>query len=56
MRKVIITGTPPADWLAEADAITAQLQAAADDAARQVILDMHEGFWRDARIRDWLMG
>jgi len=56
MRKVIITGTPPADWVAEADAITAQLQVAVDDAARQVILDRHEGFWRDARIRDWLMG
>ncbi|MEM6192259.1 hypothetical protein [Shewanella scandinavica] len=56
MRKVIITGTPPADWVAEADAITVQLHAAADAAARQIILDRHEGFWRDARIRDWLMG
>lgn len=56
MRKVIIKGTPPADWVAEADAITAQLQAAVDDAARQELLDRHEGFWRDPRIRDWLMG
>ncbi|MBC3346103.1 hypothetical protein HU811_05585 [Pseudomonas sp. SWRI196] len=55
MRKVIITGTPPVDWIAEADAITAQIQAAADDASRQTILDRHEGFWRDARIRNWLM-
>ena len=55
MRKVIIKGTPPADWVAEADSITAQLQAAANEAARQVILDRYEGFWRDARIRDWLM-
>lgn len=56
MRKVIITGTPPADWIAEAEAITAQLQAASDEAARKIILDEHEGFWRDARIRNWLMG
>lgn len=56
MRKVIITGTPPADWVAEADAITGQLHAAVNDADRQVILDRHEGFWRDDRIRDWLMG
>lgn len=55
MRKVVITGEPPADWVAEADAINAQLQAAADEAARQLILDRHEGFWRDDRIRDWLM-
>lgn len=55
MRKVVITGTPPTDWVAEANAITAQLQAAADEAARKIILDEHEGFWRDDRIRDWLM-
>ena len=55
MRKVIISGTPPVDWVAEADVITAQIQAAADDASRQKILDRHEGFWRDARIRNWLM-
>jgi hypothetical protein len=29
MRRVRISGTPPADWLAEADAVTAELQAAA---------------------------
>lgn len=56
MRKVIINGTPPVDWVAEADAITAQLQAATNDAARQAIVDRHEGFWRDDRIRNWLMG
>lgn len=55
MRKVTITGTPPDDWVAEADAITAQLQAATDDAARQVIVDKHEKLWRDERIRGWLM-
>ncbi|KGK10950.1 hypothetical protein [Vibrio navarrensis] len=55
MRKVIITGTPPADWVAEADAITAQLLAAADDIARQAIVDENEKHWRDQRIRGWLM-
>jgi hypothetical protein len=55
MRKVIITGTPPADWISEADAITAQLKAATSEVARQVILDANDGFWRDARIRDWLL-
>jgi uncharacterized protein (TIGR02646 family) len=55
MRKVVITGTPPADWVAEADEITAQLIAAADEASRQVILDAKEGFWRDDRIRNWLL-
>lgn len=55
MRKVIITGTPPADWVTEANAITAQLQVAADEAARKVILDAHDGFWRDDRIRNWLL-
>ncbi len=56
MRKVIITGTPPADWIAEADVITAQLQVAADDVDRQKIIDKHEKHWRDERIRGWLMG
>ncbi|MDF5094247.1 hypothetical protein P3601_25295, partial [Vibrio parahaemolyticus] len=55
MRKVVITGTPPADWVAEADAITARLRAAPNEAARKTILEEKEGFWRDDRIRDWLL-
>lgn len=55
MRKVIITGTPPQDWIDEADAITLQLVAAPNEDARKVILDANEGFWRDDRIRDWLL-
>ncbi|MCW4443736.1 hypothetical protein OHV10_05535 [Vibrio splendidus] len=55
MRKVEIKGTPPADWVAEADAITARLQAAPNEAARKAILQEKEGFWRDDRIRDWLL-
>lgn len=56
MRKVIITGTPPADWITEADAITVRLQKAPDEAARKLILAQHDGFWRDDRIRNWLLG
>ncbi|WP_125721918.1 hypothetical protein [Pseudoalteromonas rubra] len=55
MRKVVITGTPPADWVAEADAITAELRAAPDEPSRKLVLDEHDGFWRDERIRDWLL-
>ncbi|TOA51342.1 hypothetical protein CGK27_19930 [Vibrio parahaemolyticus] len=55
MRKVVITGTPPADWVAEADAITARLRAAPNEAARKTIPEEKEGFWRDDRIRDWLL-
>lgn len=55
MRKVIITGTPPADWITEAEAITARLQIATNDTARQAIIDNHEKHWRDERIRGWLM-
>lgn len=55
MRKIIILGTPPADWVAEAEAITAQLQGAENNTERQVILDANEGFWRDERIRSWLL-
>lgn len=55
MRRVIITGTPPQVWIDKADAITAQLVAAPDEASRQAILDANEGFWRDDRIRNWLL-
>jgi hypothetical protein len=55
MRRVVITGTPPQDWVDEADAITQQLIAAPNEAARKAILNTHEGFWRDDRIRSWLL-
>jgi len=55
MRKVVITGTPPADWVTEADAITAQLQQAANETERKAIIEANEGFWRDNRVRDWLL-
>jgi hypothetical protein len=55
MRKVIIRGTPPADWVADAELITNQLRAAADEAERQRIIDESQGLWRDDRIRNWLL-
>ena len=56
MRKVVITGMPPQDWVDEADAITQQLVAAVDADSRKEIIDDNEGFWRDDRIRNWLLG
>lgn len=55
MRKVKINGTPPADWVADAEAVTQQLRAAADQDARDVIIEANEGLWRDDRIRNWLL-
>lgn len=55
MRKVRITGTPPADWVAEAELITAQLRSAPNQVARKKIIDDNKGFWRDDRIRNWLL-
>jgi hypothetical protein len=55
MRRVRITGTPPQDWIDEADAITDELKEAPNSDARKIILEKHDGFWRDNRIRDWLL-
>ncbi len=55
MRKIVITGTPPQDWIDEADVLTEQLTQAPDALAREQILEANEGFWRDDRIRDWLL-
>lgn len=56
MRRVRIHGNPPADWVAEAEAVTLQLRAAADDAARDAIIEANKGLWIDDRIRNWLLG
>lgn len=55
MRKVIITGTPPQDWIDKAQDITKKLKQAPDVVTRKQILEENEGFWRDDRIRDWLL-
>lgn len=55
MRKVVIKGEPPEDWVNEAEEITERLLNAADEAARNAVLVEKDGFWRDDRIRDWLL-
>jgi len=55
MRKVVITGTPPQEWIDEASKLTEQLRKAPDIEARKQILEKNDGFWRDDRIRDWLL-
>lgn len=55
MRKVRITGTPPADWIKEADALKQQLVDAADEDARKKIVEENKTFWRDQRIHKWLL-
>ena len=56
MRKVRINGVPPADWVAEAEAVTQQLRDAVNKQARDAIIDANDGLWRDNRIREWLLG
>lgn len=55
MRRVIICGTPPQDWIADAQAVTDQLRAAATKAEREEIIDKKQSLWRDDRIRNWLL-
>jgi hypothetical protein len=55
MRRVHIKGTPPASWVAEADAVSQQLQAATNESDRNAIIVANEDLWRDDRIRNWLL-
>jgi hypothetical protein len=55
MRRVRINGNPPADWIVDAEAVTGQLRAAADDEARDAIIEANKGLWTDERIRTWLL-
>lgn len=55
MRRVIICGNPPQDWIDDAQVITDQLRAATSKADREAIIDKNQGLWRDVRIRDWLL-
>jgi hypothetical protein len=55
MRQVKINGTPPADWVADAEAVTQLLRAAPDQDARDTIIIGNDGLWRDDRIRNWLL-
>lgn len=58
MRKIKIPHghTPPDDWLAEAQEASAALADAKTEAERSALIEKHARLWRDARIRDWLLG
>jgi hypothetical protein len=57
MRKVRIPKekAPPADWLADAEAVSAALAGAVNEAERGAIIEANQQLWRDNRIRDWLL-
>lgn len=55
MRRVYIHGAPPSDWVAEANAVTAQLRQATTATERKQIIEKNEKLWRDDRIRKWLL-
>jgi hypothetical protein len=57
MRKVHIPKekTPPADWLADAEAASAALAGAANKAERDAIIEANQKLWQDNRIRNWLL-
>jgi hypothetical protein len=55
MRRIIIQGTPPADWVADAEAVTQQLRTANDEAKRAQVIEANQTLWRDDRIRNWLL-
>lgn len=58
MRKIRIPEdkTPPTDWLADAKVVSTALAGAANEAERNAIIEANQRLWRDARIRDWLLG
>lgn len=58
MRKVRVPKDqlPPADWLAEAEAVCAELADAKTPPERDAIIEAKQKLWRDDRIRDWLLG
>ncbi len=56
MRRVVITGVPPKDWIEKANEITEKLKQAPDPETRKKIIEKNDGFWRDPQIRDWLLG
>lgn len=56
MRRVVIQGTPPQDWVDEAEAVTNALRAAENGPERTAIIKAKERLWKDDRIRNWLLG
>jgi hypothetical protein len=55
VRRVVIQGTPPQDWIDEANALTVLLDAALTEVERAEIIENNQTLWRDDRIRNWLL-
>lgn len=55
MRKVVIQGTPSADWVAEAKVLEKKLTDAKTSDERAELIKKHQSHWRDDRIRNWLL-
>lgn len=56
LRRIWITGTPPREWVEDAESVTKRLYGAKTEDERDAILREKEKLWRDTRIRDWLLG
>jgi hypothetical protein len=48
-------GTPPQDWIDDAEAVTIRLRTAANESERAQIIKEKESLWRDDRIRNRLL-
>jgi hypothetical protein len=55
VRRIKIHGTPPPDWLAEAQRYERELYAAPTKEKRDKLITTYESHWTDDRIRDWLL-
>lgn len=55
MRRVEISGTPPAEWVVKAEELTRKLRGAPDEVTRVEIIEKNKDVWTDAQIRDWLL-
>lgn len=55
MRKVVIQGMPPADWVAKAKVLEEKMTDAATPDERAALIEKHQAHWRDDRIRNWLL-
>jgi hypothetical protein len=55
MRRVVICGTPPQDWIDDAQSVTDQLHSAQSKTEIEEIIEKRQSLWRDDRIRNWLL-
>jgi hypothetical protein len=55
MRKVVIQGAPPEEWVKRAKALEKKLTEAATPGERSALIDKHQAHWRKDEIREWLL-